>query len=162
MVRPSTGESVAKHKTTGTSSAQDGSKGENISGYFRNLFEQNRAWLESRSNDDVLAQWLKDHPDQKTVPERVKQNLSNVKSVMRQKLRRKPGRKKGSRPATSSTPTAPITETPRKTIRGLDTLEEQIDECLTFAKSLDRECLANIIALLRRARNEVVWKLGER
>src|SRR5262245_53608626 len=113
MVRPSTGESVAKHKTTtadsttGTSS-QDG-KGENISGYFRKLFEQHPAWLESRSNDDVLSQWLKDHPDQKTVPDRVKQNLSNVKSVLRQKLRRKPGRKKGSRPAALSTVTAPIT-----------------------------------------------------
>src|SRR5262245_50684459 len=103
MVRPSTGESVAKHKTTtadsttGTSS-QDGSKGENISGYFRKVFEQNRAWLESRSNDDVLAQWLKDHPGQTTVPERVKQNLSNVKSQLRKKLRSKSGRKEGSRP----------------------------------------------------------------
>jgi len=158
---------VAKHKTTttdsttGTASPQDG-KGENISGYFRKLFEQNRAWLESRSNDDVLAQWLKDHPGEPKVPERVRQNLSNVKSVMRQKLRSKPGRKTGSRPVASSTATAPITETPRKTIRGLDTLEEQIDECLTLARSLDREGLANIIVLLRRARNEVVWKLGER
>ena len=156
---------MAKHKTTtdsttGTSS-QDG-KGENISGYFRKLFEQNRAWLESRSNDDVLAQWLKDHPDQKTVPDRVKQNLSNVKSVMRKKLRSKSGRKKGTQPAASSTPTAPITEVPRKTIRGLDSLEGQIDDCLTFARRLDREGLANIIVLLRRARNEVVWKLGER
>ena len=93
MVRPSTGESVAKHKTTttdtakGTSSTQNGSKGENISGYFRKLFEQHPAWLESRSNDDVLAQWLKDHPGQTTVPERVKQNLSNVKSVLRKKCR---------------------------------------------------------------------------
>src|SRR5215813_9210820 len=113
MVRPSTGESVAKHKTTTTdtakgSSSQDGGKGENISGYFRKLFEQNRAWLESRSNDDVLSQWLKDHPDQKTVPERVKQNLSNVKSLLRKKLRSKSGRKKGTRPAASSPPAAPI------------------------------------------------------
>ena len=92
----------------------------------------------------------------------MKQNLSNVKSVLRKKLRSKPGRKKGTRSAGSSTTTAPITETPRKTIRGLDTLEEQIDECLTLAKSLDREGLADIIALLRRARNEVVWKMGER
>src|SRR5262245_55335893 len=149
MVRPSTGESVAKHKTTTTdsttgTSSQDGSKGENISGYFRTLFEQHTAWLENRSNNDVLAQWLKDHPDQKTVPERVRHNLSNVKSVMRQKLRSKSGRKKGTRPPASTTTTAPITEAPRKTIRGLDTLEEQIDECLTFAKSLDREGLANI------------------
>jgi len=43
----------------------------------------------------------------------------------------------------------------------LDALEEQIDECLTLAKNLDREGLANVIGLLRRARNEVVWKMGE-
>jgi hypothetical protein len=32
---------------------------------------------------------------------------------------------------------------------------------LTLAKNLDREGLANVIGLLRRARNEVVWKMGE-
>src|SRR5262249_60425362 len=149
MVRPSTGESVAKHKTTGTPSTQDGAKGENISGYFRKLFAQNRAWLESRSNDDVLAQWLKDHPGQTTVPERVKQNLSNVKSQLRKKLRSKSGRKKGTQPAKSASVTAsPLTETPRKTIRGLDTLEEQIHDCLTFARRLEPVGLANIIVLL--------------
>jgi len=30
-----------------------------------------------------------------------------------------------------------------------------------MAKHLDRDGLANVIALLRRARNEVVWKMGE-
>ena len=49
-----------------------------------------------------------------------------------------------------------------QSVRGLDALEEQIDECLTLAKNLDREGLANVISLLRRARNEVVWKMGER
>jgi hypothetical protein len=35
-------------------------------------------------------------------------------------------------------------------------LEERIDECLSLAKGLDRAALAEIIALLRRARNRVV------
>ena len=52
-------------------------------------------------------------------------------------------------------------ETPRKAVRGLDRLEEQIDECLSLAKYLDREHLADVISLLRKARNAVVWKLGE-
>jgi hypothetical protein len=51
---------------------------------------------------------------------------------------------------------------PANVVRGLPALEEQIDECLTLARGLDREGLADVIAILRRARNEVVWKMGER
>jgi hypothetical protein len=40
-------------------------------------------------------------------------------------------------------------------------LEEHIDDCLTVAKLLDREGLGHVIRLLRQARNEVVWKLGQ-
>jgi hypothetical protein len=43
----------------------------------------------------------------------------------------------------------------------LESLEVQIDECMTFARGLDREGLDEIIARLRRARNEVVWKSGQ-
>ena len=42
----------------------------------------------------------------------------------------------------------------------LEQLEENIDECLTFAKNLDRTGLESVIHNLRRARNEVVWKLS--
>ena len=42
----------------------------------------------------------------------------------------------------------------------LENLEMLIDECLTMAKNLDRARLDNVIKVLRRARNEVVWKLG--
>jgi hypothetical protein len=50
---------------------------------------------------------------------------------------------------------------PKHTPKGLEALEEQIDECLTFAKRLDREGLQDVIVLLRRARNAVVWKAGQ-
>jgi hypothetical protein len=43
----------------------------------------------------------------------------------------------------------------------LELLEEQIDDCLSLAKSLDREGLGEIIRLLRGARNKVVWKMGQ-
>ncbi len=135
-------------------------KGESISGYFRRVFEANPKWLAARSNSEVLAQWLLDHPGEIEVPDRVRQNLSNVKSVLRHQLRRKPGRpRKDSLPAETA---AVSTEAPRKSARGLDGLEEQIDECLSLAKHLDREGLTNVIGLLRRARNEVVWKMGEK
>ena len=152
---------MAKRKqTTEAASEQENGQpeGENISGYFRKVFGENPKWLEGRSNDEVLARWLKDHPGEKEVPKRVKQNLSNVKSNLRQAERKKSGApKKEGRPVE---PTAALAAAPRKGVRGLETLEEQIDECMTLAKNLDREGLSSVINLLRRARNEVVWIMG--
>jgi len=159
---------VAKRKTTETKGAasgqangQGGAKGETVAGYFRKLFEQNPAWLEARSNDEVLSRWKQDHPEEKEVPERVKQNLSNVKSVMRKKLRSKPGKKKGSQPREATAVTTAPAEAPRKPVRGLESLEEQIDDCLALAKVIDREQLRDAIQHLRRARNLVVWETGK-
>ena len=145
--------SQAADAATGQDNSQPG--GETVSGYFRRVFGENPKWLKTRSNDAVLARWLQDHPGETQVPEKVRQNLSNVKSVLRKANRKKPGRpKKEGRPAEP-------TSAPRSAVRGLESLEEQIDECLTLAKNLDREGLSSVINLLRRARNEVVWKLGE-
>jgi hypothetical protein len=144
----------------GTQTTRAATEGENISGYIRRVFKENPKWLETRSNDEILARWLKDHPGETEVPERVKKNLSNVKSLLRQARRTKPGK-----PQKESLPAEPTAATnaaaPRKGVRGLETLEEQLDECLTLAKNLDREGLSSVINLLRRARNEVVWKVGE-
>ncbi|HBI43774.1 MAG TPA: hypothetical protein DDY78_13120 [Planctomycetales bacterium] len=143
-------------QTTHAATGQDGQpQGKNISSYIRRVFGENPKWLETRSNDEVLARWLKDHPGETEVPDRVKKNLSNVKSLLRNKLRKKAGK-----PKKESQPAGP-TAAPRSTVRGLETLEEQLDECLTLAKNLDREGLSSVINLLRRARNEVVWKMGE-
>jgi hypothetical protein len=146
--RPTNGEGMA--------AGQD-NQGENVSGYFRKVFAENPGWLDTRSNDAVFARWLADHPGEITVPEKVRQNLSNVKSILRKQSRKKAARRKKGSQAVKAAPAA----SPVKVVRGLGTLEEQIDECLTLAKVLDREGLANVIALLRRARNEVVWKTGE-
>lgn len=136
--------------------------GESISSYFRKVFEENPKLLRTRSNAELYARWLKDHPGETEVPEKVRQNLSNVKSVLRKKSRKKPGRpKKDSQSAPPADTAVGATSTVRKAVRGLDSLEEQIDECLSMAKHLDRDGLADVIMLLRRARNEVVWKMGE-
>jgi hypothetical protein len=161
---------MAKKKATPT--ADNGqAKEETISGYFRKVFDENPQLLDTRSNDELYARWLKDHPGDKKVSEKVRQNLSNIKSVLR-KQGRKQGRKKLGRPTKETQPAhttaAPVVasataavQAPRKSVKGLDLLEEHIDDCLSLAKHLDREALANIISLLRRARNEVVWKMGE-
>ena len=88
---------MAKRKqTTEAATEQENGQpeGENISGYFRKVFGENPKWLEGRSNDEVLARWLKDHPGETEVPKRVKQNLSNVKSNLRQAQRRSPAHRR--------------------------------------------------------------------
>src|SRR4249920_3039291 len=143
---------MAKKQSNGTTEGMQ--QGETVAGYFRRVFAENPMWIDSRSNDQLFVRWLKDHPGQTEVPEKVRQNLSNIKSTQRKQSRERPMREK---PHAANH----IAESPPKYVRGLDRLEEQIDECLTLAKNLDREGLDRVIALLRRARNEVVWKMGE-
>jgi hypothetical protein len=157
------GRIVAKKETQSKAADQNNGQteaaGETVAGYFRKLFEENPQWLRERSNQALLDRWLQDHPQEKKVSERVRQNLSNIKSVLRKKLRKKPGKpKKETQPA--ETTAAPV-EVSRKNVRRLESLEERIDGCLDFARSTDQEGLASVLDHLRRARNEVVWKLGE-
>ena len=128
---------------------------ENISGYFRKVFAENPKLLKSRSNDELLHRWLFDHPGEKEVPARVKQALSNVKSVLRSRRRKRKARKAAEAAAGAVLVKRPVSK------NGLVVLEEQIDECLIAARLLDAEGLESIIQHLRRARNEVVWKMGQ-
>jgi hypothetical protein len=95
------------------------------------------------------------------VPDRIKYIVANVKSVLRKGLRKKPGRRPAEPKATEATPGEQATPPTRAAATLLETLEEQIDQCMTLVRSLDPEGLDEIIARLRRARNEVVWKSGQ-
>jgi hypothetical protein len=144
---------MAKVKSRAKQKGRHPAEGESISGYFRMIFKEGPALLHSRSNEVLLERWLRDHPGKKEVPARVKQNLANIKSILRKKSRKKKTSGGAAEPA--------VTSLRSVTSRGLESLEESIDDCLTQAKNLDREALGSIIKLLRRARNEVVWKLGQ-
>ena len=134
--------------------------GETSSGYFRRVFKENPKLLVTRSNEELMARWVADHPGHKAMPPKVQGHMSNVKSLLRKKGRKKLRRAKkvevdGALPAVS-TPPKPTRIAPK----GLEALEEMIDDCLTVAKRMDREGLDDVIRLLRNARNAVVWKLG--
>ena len=73
----------------------------------------------------MLQRWLKDHPGEKTVPERIKGNLANIKSVLRKKKRKKPGRKPGVAAApTDGAVVAVAIEPARISTKGFEHLEE--------------------------------------
>jgi hypothetical protein len=127
---------------------------ETTGGYFRRVFKEYPKLLGTRSNDEVLARWLCDHPGEKEVPANIKNHLANVKGILRKKGRKKRRKAKtveqNGAVQAISTPPKPTRIAPK----GLEGLEEIIVDCLTAAKNMDRE------GLLRNARNGVVWKLG--
>jgi hypothetical protein len=133
-------------------------QGESVAGYFRKVFKENPGLLKSKSNDELFRRWLQDHPGHSEVPKQVKNSLFNIKSVLRKQRRR---RKAAARPEEQSAVLAAAPEKPKTARRALEALEEQIDQCLLAARALDPEGLASVISQLRRARNEVVWKIGE-
>jgi hypothetical protein len=138
--------------------------GESVAGYFRKVFEEKPALLQGRSNQELLEQWLTDHPGHKEVPPKVKANLQNIKSVLRKKARKR----KGGRPkkVVETVPVAlavPVmrllTKAPKSSV--LEGLEVAIDDCMVMARRINSEELKDVVALLRRARNAVVWMQGQ-
>jgi hypothetical protein len=132
-------------------------EGESVSAYFRKIFEENPKLLKGRSNEELLKRWLADHPGHKEVPQKIKNNLANIKSVLRKQRRKGGGRPNAEQPVVAVSAVA----SPKVAARVLEALEAQIDDCLDHARRLDREGLAEVIGLLRRARNAVVWKAGQ-
>ncbi len=124
-----------------------------VSTYFRQLYEQHPDWLEGESNSEMMDVWRQDHPG-KEPDKRVPQNLANLKSLLRREIRE--GKRK-SAPAGAAIKAGRMNASSHK----LEGLEEAIDHCLTTARTLDRSGLDSVIKLLRRARNEVVWKIGQ-
>jgi hypothetical protein len=156
---------MAKMKPQANSSSKSETKADGVAPYFRGIFEANQKLLKSRSNKEVLAQWLTDHPGHSEIPKNVKTGLANLKSVMRKALRKKRGRVAaagavGGKPVTKTKYAAMQILSTNPADTSLEHLELLIDECLTVAKTLDRIGLGKVIMLLRNARNGVVWKLG--
>jgi hypothetical protein len=126
-----------------------------ISGYFRELIEANPHLLNGpNTNAQLLERYQTAHPSAK-ISTSIKANLANVKSMMRRNKRHRAGIKASPRIFGAQAARAFVGA------RGMEGLEEYIDECLTIAKNLDREGLDHVIRLLRTARNEVVWKQGK-
>jgi hypothetical protein len=130
--------------------------GSSVSGYFKAIYKENPDLLKSTSNQEIFDRWLKDHPEEKEVPDRVKYILSNVKSTLRKKLGGKRSRSRTEEQPTSAFQPVEVVLIRRVPLRGLEAVEESIDDCLSLAKRIDREGLEGVIALLRKARNGVI------
>ena len=130
---------------------------ENVSGYFRKVFKEDPKLLKKGTNPELFRRWLQDHPGHKEVPENVKNILSNIKAVLRNKRKR---RQAAEVPAQGTAVLAASPAATRPSGKGLERLEERIDECLAVARAMDGDGLAEVIDRLRNARNQVVRMAG--
>jgi hypothetical protein len=131
---------------------------ESIQGYFRKLLDENPKLIKQRNNDELYRRWLADHPDQKEVPDRVKQGLANLKSLLRRRARRR--QRAGASNGHESTAPSIVVKPTARPINNLFRLEAQIDDALLTARSLDPQGLDDVIKLLRSARNKVIVRLA--
>jgi len=133
-------------------------KGESTAAYWKRILNERPRLLNSRKSNEALREiWRKDHPGQDEVPANIMANLANVKT----QLRNKKGKgKRGAPVEVEETPARPAAPAPAQQ-RGLKALEERIDDCLILARELNEPRLENVIDRLRRARNEVVVRIGE-
>jgi hypothetical protein len=132
--------------------------GESIQGYFKRILKENPKLLKGRSNEELLKRWSDDHGGQQP-SNSVRVGLQNAKSSLRSKRRKRRAAKTENGQPQAAAATHPLAK-PAKTAHKLEALEEQIDDCLSMAKHLDRDGLGEIIKLLRHARNKVVWTMG--
>ncbi|HXG10613.1 MAG TPA: hypothetical protein VNK04_12700 [Gemmataceae bacterium] len=125
-------------------------KGESLGGYFRKVFAEHPEWLDMKSNELIKARFEQDHPGQEFTP-KIRANMANIKSILRKKMQKggaRVGRPKAAAAVNSGG-------------QGLEGLELAIDNCLSTARELDPVGLADVINYLRRARNALVWHMGQ-
>jgi hypothetical protein len=152
MAKKAAKKAIANSKTESPPPAN----GQSVMGYFRAIFNENPKLLKKRSNEPIFRLWLADHPGEKSVPEKVKQSLANLKSVLRKKAGKRGRRKSQELPAQEAATKMKTRLSPAR----MEELEQQIDEVLHLAKHTDREGLAQVIRHLRAARNLVVMEVG--
>ena len=130
--------------------AKTKSRPESVSGYFRKLFETESELLDHGKNDVILARWKADHPGE-PVTDKVKNNMSNTKSVVRKKLGKIKRRRRHH--ANDGVASAPKVHKVRTTIATLEKLEGLIDQCLSVARAHETPGLALSIKNLLAARS---------
>jgi len=127
-------------------------KGPSLLGIFRQYFADHPEWLRTRSTDEVITQFNKDHPKIE-VDKRVKQSLFNAKNYAKKGKKGKRGRRQK---------VAEITAAMKASTAGngaLQMLEDHVDDCLAMARAVGTESIRDVVNHLHRARNMLVMKI---
>jgi hypothetical protein len=132
-------------------------KGDSKSGVFKRLFLANKELLKVPSIADVMKLFEAEVGRSATAADRGV--AANIKSKMRKELGLRRGRRrKGGRRA-APTNGAVALAIPRSTAAML-ALEDSIEDCIYRARRMESESLADVVRLLRRARNHLIIMAG--
>ena len=127
-------------------------KGPSLLGIFKQYFHDHPDWLQTRTNEAVIAQFSKDHP--KIDPDsRVKQAMFNAKNHMKKGGKGKRGRKRKVEMINAAI------KAPKLGNGALQILENHVDDCLAMARAVGAESIREVINHLHRARNILVLKI---
>jgi len=127
-------------------------KGPSFLGIFKQYFSDHPEWLRTRSNDDVMAQFSKDHPKFEA-DKRIKQAMFNAKNHMKKGKKGRLGRRQKVAEITAAM------KEPQASNGALQMLENHVDDCLAMARTVGHESIREIINHLHRARNMLVMKI---
>jgi len=127
-------------------------KGPSLLGIFKQYFSDHPEWLRTRSNDDVMAQFSKDHP-KIAADKRAKQAMFNAKNHMKKGKKGRLGRRQKVAEITAAM------KEPQASNGALQILENHVDDCLAMARTIGHEAIRDIINHLHRARNMLVLKI---
>jgi len=127
-------------------------KGPSLQGIFKQYFHDHPEWLRTRSNDEIIAQFSKDHPKIEA-DNRVKQAMFNAKNHMKKGGKGKRGRKRKVEMINAAI------KAPKLGHGALQILENHVDDCLAMARTVGAESIREVIGHLHRARNMLVLKI---
>jgi hypothetical protein len=133
-------------------------KGDSKSGIFKRLFLSNKELLAVPSIAEIMKLFQAEVGRTPTDADRGV--AANIKSKLRKDLGLRPGRRrrKGGRKAASANGAVAVA-VPRATASML-ALEDSIEDCIYRARRMELDSLADVVRLLRRARNHLIIMAG--
>jgi hypothetical protein len=110
-------------------------KTENAADYFRALFAEQPELLRPGTSQELLACWLRDHPDQTEVPDAVRKNLLKLKKLLRKERQHSHAQSGPMALANPESGTTVAGSTSHKDVRRSDTVHERAGDTV-FKKSV--------------------------
>jgi hypothetical protein len=117
--------------------SSDGVKEKSTAAYWKRILHEHPEWVEEAGSNAKLAQlWLSDHPGHTEMPKKIRQNLANIKSMIRRE-RREEQQAKASARRKEQKAAAGAGQRPPNVSQAYEALEIKIDKCMAQAWALD-------------------------
>jgi hypothetical protein len=138
--------------------ARPKAQGVSKSSVFTRIFEANKDLLKIPSIAEALTQFEAEYGQAPTQSDRGL--AANIKSRLRRKYGLRGGRRRKGRRAAEAANGAVAMAAPRVKASSTLALEDAIDDCIYLARRTEAAELAEVIRLLKKARNQLIMLTG--